>query len=118
MRNRSIKKADACVFPGVRFRSKADMCIARRHVRFTPNSDRESGLSQKVRSALPLKADMCGFDACRHGGMTELEEAALTEGQGRALPGHKSAATRKRHAHRLANVQSTSVQKDCSRCSE
>jgi hypothetical protein len=31
------------------------------------------------------------LDACRHGGMTELEEAALTEGQGRALSGHKTA---------------------------
>jgi len=31
------------------------------------------------------------MDACRHGGMTELEEAALTEGQGRALSGHKTA---------------------------
>ena len=30
------------------------------------------------------------LDACRHGGMTELEEAALTEGQGRALSGHKT----------------------------
>jgi hypothetical protein len=27
----------------VRFGSKADMCGAKRHVRFTPNSDRESG---------------------------------------------------------------------------
>src|SRR5262249_35989707 len=27
----------------VRFGSKADMCSARRHVRFAPNSDRESG---------------------------------------------------------------------------
>jgi hypothetical protein len=68
------------------------------------------------------------LDACRHGGMTELEEAALTEGQGRALSGHKTAqayrgyaketfdralsATRKRHAHRLANAQSTSVQNE------
>ena len=68
------------------------------------------------------------LDACRHGGMTELEEAALTEGQGRALSGHKTAqayrgyaketfdralaATRKRHAHRLANAQGTSVQND------
>lgn len=48
--------------------------------------------------------------------MTELEEAELTDGQGRALSAHKSkaydgyakrtekralAATRKRHAHRL-----------------
>jgi hypothetical protein len=28
------------------------------------------------------------LDACRHGGMTELEEAKLTDGQGRALFGH------------------------------
>jgi hypothetical protein len=68
------------------------------------------------------------LDACRHGGMTELEEAALTEGQGRALSGHKTAqayrgyakdtfdralaATRKRHAHRLSNTEGTSVQND------
>jgi len=68
------------------------------------------------------------LDACRHGGMTELEEAELTTGQGRALSGHRTdrayggyakttmeralAATRKRHAHRLANVEGTSVQND------
>ena len=28
------------------------------------------------------------LDACRHGGMTELEEAELTDGQGRALSAH------------------------------
>jgi len=44
----------------VRFGSKADMCSAQAHVRFTPNSNRESGLSQKAMSALPPKADMCG----------------------------------------------------------
>ena len=32
------------------------------------------------------------LDACRHGGMTELEEAELTDGQGRALSAHKSRA--------------------------
>ena len=53
--------------------------------------------------------------------MTELEEADLTEGQGRALSGHKTAqayrgyaketmlralaATKKRHAHLLAQKQ-------------
>ena len=58
--------------------------------------------------------------------MTELEEAALTTGQGRALSGHRTdrayggyakatmeralAATRKRYAHRLANEQGTSIQ--------
>jgi hypothetical protein len=68
------------------------------------------------------------LDACRHGGMTELEEAELTDGQGRALSAHLSqqayegyakrtmeralSATRKRHAHRLANVAGTSVQND------
>jgi hypothetical protein len=30
------------------------------HVRFTPDSDRESGFPRKVMSALPPKADMCG----------------------------------------------------------
>jgi hypothetical protein len=63
------------------------------------------------------------LDACRHGGMTELEEAELTTGQGKALSGHRTdrayggyaklthdralAATRKRHAHRLTNEPST-----------
>jgi len=62
------------------------------------------------------------LDACRHGGMTELEEAELTDGQGRALSAHRSkayegyakrtekralAATRKRHAHRLSLEAST-----------
>ena len=36
------------------------------YVRFTPNSDRESGFEQKVRSALPPTADMCSAlaDVC------------------------------------------------------
>jgi hypothetical protein len=29
------------------------------------------------------------LDACRHGGRTEVEEAELTEGQGRALSAHR-----------------------------
>jgi len=44
----------------VRFGSKADICNAKRHVRFTPNSDRKSGHQFRVMSALPPKADMCG----------------------------------------------------------
>jgi hypothetical protein len=32
------------------------------------------------------------LDACRHGGMTELEEAELTDGPGRALSTHSSKA--------------------------
>jgi hypothetical protein len=34
----------------VRFGSKADMCNAPTHVRFAPNSDRESGFPHKVMS--------------------------------------------------------------------
>src|SRR5262245_12603916 len=68
------------------------------------------------------------LDACQHGGMTELEEAELTDGQGRALSAHKSqqayegyakrtmgralSATRKRHAHRLANAAGTNIQNE------
>jgi hypothetical protein len=44
----------------VRFGSEADIGSAKGHVRFTPDSDRESGFSQKAMSALPPKADMCG----------------------------------------------------------
>jgi 3-polyprenyl-4-hydroxybenzoate decarboxylase len=60
--------------------------------------------------------------------MTELEEAELTGGQGRALSAHKSqqayegyakrtmeralSATRKRHAHRLVNAVRTNIQND------
>jgi hypothetical protein len=36
-------------------------------------------------------SELFTLDACRHGGMTELEEAELTDGQGRALSGHKIA---------------------------
>jgi hypothetical protein len=49
----------------VRFGSEADMCAAKRHVCFTPNSDRESGFPQKVMSALPLKADIHGHAKVR-----------------------------------------------------
>ncbi len=81
----------------------------------------ESGMAKLVRrlrdeARLPPTFTL---DACRHGGMTELEEAELTDGQGRALSAHKSrayegyakrtmeralAATRKRHAHRIASL--------------
>jgi hypothetical protein len=43
----------------VRFGSLADICTATSDVRFTPDSDHESGLRQTVMSALTLKADMC-----------------------------------------------------------
>ena len=82
---------------------------------------------QQLRKAIGLPSYFT-LDACRHGGMTELEEAALTDGQGRALSGHKTAqayrgyaketldralsATRKRHAHRLANETATNVRNE------
>jgi hypothetical protein len=44
----------------VRFGSRADICSAKRDVRFTPDSDHESGHVPMVMSALPPKADMCG----------------------------------------------------------
>lgn len=75
---------------------------------------------QRMRKELELPSTFT-LDACRHGGMTELEEAELTDGQGRALSAHKTqqsyegyakrnmaralSATRKRHAHRLANSE-------------
>jgi integrase len=82
---------------------------------------------QRMRKRLGLPETFT-FDACRHGGMTELEEAELTEGQGRALSAHRTqqsyagyakrtesrmlSATRKRHAHRLANEKATDVQNE------
>jgi hypothetical protein len=79
----------------------------------------------KLRDELGLPSTFT-LDACRHGGMTELEEAELTDGQGRALSAHKSqqsyegyakrtmeralSATRKRHAHRLAHTPGTDFQ--------
>jgi len=43
--------------PDVRFGALADICSAKGHVRFAPNSDRESEFPKTVMSALP--ADMC-----------------------------------------------------------
>jgi hypothetical protein len=45
----------APMWQDVRFGSKADMCGAPTHVRFTPESDRESGFPHKVMSASPPK---------------------------------------------------------------
>ena len=80
---------------------------------------------RKLRLALVLPSTFT-LDACRHGGMTELETAELTDGQGRALSGHRTQrayqgyakrtleralpATRKRYAHRLANAEGTNIQ--------
>jgi hypothetical protein len=82
---------------------------------------------QRMRKEIGLPVEFT-LDACRHGGMTELEEAELTEGQGRALSAHRTresyagyakrtaprmlSATRKRHAHWLANQSATSIQNE------
>jgi hypothetical protein len=86
-----------------------------------------SKIVRKLRDKLGLPATFT-LDGCRHGGMTELKEAALTDGQGRALSGHRTQrayegyakqsleralpATRKRYAHvmALANAQGTTIQ--------
>lgn len=68
------------------------------------------------------------MDACRHGGMTELEEAELTDGQGRALSTHKTqqsyegyakrtakrmlSATLKRHAHKEAEAMAAAAKNE------
>ena len=84
---------------------------------------------RRLREQMGLPATFT-LDACRHGGMTELEEAELTDGQGRALSGHRTQtayagyakrtlaralpATRKRYAHMIAtgNTAGTAVQNE------
>ena len=69
---------------------------------------------QKMRKEIGLALTFT-LDACRHGGMTELEEAELTDGQGRALSAHSEpqAYEGTQNAHRsarwpqLANVTPT-----------
>src|SRR5262249_37101928 len=66
-RKTGIVAAQTCTGKGptyVGFGSKADICTAPAHVRFTPNSDRKSGLPQTVMSALPLKADIRSQGQC------------------------------------------------------
>jgi integrase len=124
---------------GVRFYEEAEEILSRLPRRGIPMILREveegkskpfafstmQHIVQRMRVGLGLPKYFT-FDACRHGGMTELEEAELTDGQGRALSAHRTqqsyagyakrtekrmlAATRKRHAHRLANETATSVQ--------
>lgn len=56
-------------------------------------------LSQRVREVAD-KLGLYGFtlDAARHGGMTELEEAGLTEGEGRVLSKHKTGSAYRGYA--------------------
>src|SRR6476660_5695834 len=59
-RRAASRKWHTTLTSDVRFGSKADICSAKGHVRFTSNSDRESEFPQRAISALPPKADMCG----------------------------------------------------------
>lgn len=96
--------------------------VLRRHYSGTPKPWDAMSMARLVKSLrAPLGLpDTFTLDACRHGGMTELEEAELTDGQGRALSAHRSkayegyakrtekralAATRKRHAHVVASSE-------------
>jgi hypothetical protein len=125
----------------VKFYEEAETVLARLPRRGVPLilKMRRDGRTDPFRSNHMAKlvrklADQFGLpstftlDACRHGGMTELEEAELTTGQGRALSGHKTdrayggyakrtlkralAATRKRYAHLLANAEGTEFQNE------
>jgi hypothetical protein len=93
--------------------------------KFKPFSS--SGMQKIVQRMLKELALPTYFtlDACRHAGLTEHEEAELTDGQGRALSAHRTqesyegyakrnlpralSATRKRYAHVLANASKQSV---------
>ena len=71
---------------------------------------------QRMRKEIGLPVTFT-LDACRHGGMTELEEAELAEGQGRALSAHRTRELRRlRQAHSAAhpcgNTQTTSSRFD------
>jgi hypothetical protein len=46
--------------PHVRFGSKADICGATNHVRFTPNSDRESRHAAKGHVCFTPESGLCG----------------------------------------------------------
>ncbi len=56
---------------------------------------------QRMRKEIGLPVEFT-LDACRHGGMTELEEAELTEGQGRALSAHRTKESYAGYAKRTA----------------
>jgi hypothetical protein len=86
----------------VRFGSLADICSAKGHVRLAPNSDHESGFSQKVMSALPLKADMCGA----RGHVCFGPIADIASRQLRCPRAHLDWSTQLRQPRALAVVQS------------
>lgn len=54
---------------------------------------------QRRRKELKLPVTFT-LGACRHGGLTELEEAELTDGQGRALSAHRTQESYEGYAKR------------------
>lgn len=54
-------------------------------------ADKRQNIDERIPEGFSL-------DKCRHGGMTELEESGLTEGQGRVLSKHKTAAAYRGYA--------------------
>jgi hypothetical protein len=54
---------------------------------------------QRTRNEIGLPKEF-RLDACRRDGKTELEEAELTEGQGRALSAHRTRESYAGHAKR------------------
>jgi hypothetical protein len=55
-------------------------------------------MADLLRDEGKLSAQAFSLDMCRYGGMTELEESGLTEGQGRARSKHKTAAVYRGYA--------------------
>lgn len=55
-------------------------------------------MADKLRDAGKPIPSGFSLDKCRHGGMTELEESGLTEGQGRVLSKHKTATAYRGYA--------------------
>jgi hypothetical protein len=79
--------ADKTVASNVRFGSLADIYGAKRHVRFTPNSDRKSGFPHKVMSALPPKADMCSATRdVRYGPIADIASKLVRAAKNVAVP--------------------------------
>jgi hypothetical protein len=66
---------------------------------------------QRMRTEIGLPAEFTR-DACRHRGMTELEEAELTEGQGRALSAHRTKGSYAGYAKRTKPRMLSATRKD------
>ena len=105
-----------CATADVRFGSKADMCGAKGHVRFAPNSDRESGheisepeiLLGWVASASILKSGACQGAGCGRGRTRHVSPCCHSAVSSRSLKASASSTCgftwqfRRRLGHDLA----------------